>query len=96
MTIATTAQTLKLIAGLAALDFRPMTANDFATWADAADDAQIAFDNGTLLPLVGELAGHDLEPGALAVIVSGDHIEFSGMGEDGEPIAIALDLDRLF
>lgn len=95
MTIATTAQTFQIVKALAALDFRPMTDNDFAAFAGAADDAMIAFDDGTLLPLITALAGHDLEPGGLAIIMSGDHIEFSAIGEDGEPIAIAFDLARL-
>lgn len=49
MTKATTAQTLALIAAMNGLTFRPMDDNDFATWADAEPDAQIAFAGGEAL-----------------------------------------------
>ncbi len=92
---ATTAQNLKLISLLGALDFHPMTRNEFATWADAAADAQLAYEDGPLAALVGEITECTLMDGGVAVIVSGEHIEFSGCSPDGEPVALALDLSNL-
>lgn len=92
---ATTAQTLKLISLLGRVEFRPMTRNDFAAFADAAPDAQIAFDNGDLEPLVAELAGVQIDAGSLAIIVSEGHIEMTGCDPEGDPFAIAFDLASL-
>lgn len=99
MTKATTAQTLALIAAMNGLTFRPMDDNDFATWADAEPDAQIAFAGGeALASAICDISGESIlteGDDAVAIIISGSTIEFSAMTPDYEPVAIALSLDRL-
>lgn len=90
--------TLNLIKALAALDFRPMSENDFAAFADADADAVIAFADEQFTHRVCDAFGDALmtEEGCnMAVIVSGDHVELVGMKPDGDAVSYAFDLTRL-
>lgn len=93
---ATTAQTFKLITAATALGFRPMTRTEYATWADAAPDALIAYcEGGAVAKAVEEITECTLLDSGVAIIISGETIEFSAATPDGEPVALALNLDRL-
>lgn len=92
----TTAQTFRLITAATALGFRPMNRTEFATWADAEGDALIAYcERGPVAAIVAEITECTLLEGGVAVIISGNHIEFSACTPDGEPVALALDLSNL-
>lgn len=93
-----TRHSLALISAMAGLTFRPMNANDFAAFAGAQADAQIAFGGEALASAICDITGESImtEGGdAIAVIISGSTIEFSALTIDFEPVAIALNLEAL-
>lgn len=94
----TTATALTLIKTIAALDFRPMDSNDFAVFAGADRDAQIAFAGHEMTEALVAHFGDaliDEEGFNVAVVVSGDRVEIVTCGPDGEDASYSLDLARL-
>lgn len=88
-------QTARLIGAIAALNFRPMNNNDFAAFADAEPGSLIAFGGAELAELLCDVTGETVmtegdDP--VVVIVSGAHVEVSGMTADYNPVGVALDL----
>lgn len=94
----TSSQTRRLLGAVSCLTFRPMTDNDFAAFAGAEADAEIAFCGGDLAEVLSEITGEAIltEGGdSIAVICSGTHIEISAVTPDLDPVAIGLDLQML-
>lgn len=94
----TTAATLKLIKTIAALDFRPMDSNDFAAFAGADEDAQIAFGGEALALALCDAFGDALlieEGNTIAVVASGERLEVAAMSPDYDPVSYSLNLTRL-
>jgi hypothetical protein len=90
-----TTDTLQLLAALGTLNFRAIKLTDYF---DASPDAQIC-DEGTealSAPVAAILGDGPLADGdAVLAIVDGGRIEFHGVGDDGDPFCLALDVDRL-
>lgn len=98
MTKIATRHSLALIKALGGLTFRPMNDSDFATFADAAPDAQIAFGGEDMASVLCDITGESIltEGGdAVAIIISEGTIEICGMDCEYSPVSIALTLDHL-
>jgi hypothetical protein len=89
-----TTDTLQLLAALGTLNFRAIKPTDYF---DASVDAQIC-DEGTealAAPVAAILGDGPLPDDAVLAIVDGGRIEFHGVGDDGDPFCLALEIDRL-
>ncbi len=97
MTMTTKAH-LMLLRQVAVLSFRPLEATDRAAFADAADDAQIAFGGTALAAALVDAGLVDtvLTEGeeSVAVVALGDVIEVHGCDVGMDPFAVAIRLDR--
>jgi hypothetical protein len=95
-----TALTLSLLTEVGRLTlnhkFRPLDNADYDCFADASDEARIAFGGDeleTILLLLNDskaLPSGDIN--SVAVIVDGNRIELHGCAGDGEPLVATLDL----
>jgi hypothetical protein len=99
MNTMTTQQTFRLLAAVAALEFRPMNDNDYAAFCGADDDAVI-FDgrNEALVAVLREGLVDEVYRDEVLVLISGGRVEIHGCDAEGDSFCFAFDigLDRLF
>ena len=90
-----TAATLMILREIAAIDFRPLTGNDYAAFEGAGDDAQIGFAGYGLGNAICEATGQSVSVEgreAIAVLISADRVEIHACDPSGDPIALAFNI----
>lgn len=96
MPVPTPAAAIEFFKHIAALDWRPLTANDHCAFADAGPQARIADISDSRARDIAELFDirPDFECGGLMAIIGGDalQLEIHGIDTEGDPIALIYDL----